>query len=184
METFILSIDIGIINLGFTYGKISEEIVILDTKVVDITMMKHNKVHFCDCKLHHEYCVPDYLDHFIQEYQEYFDNAHVILIERQPITGITNVQDLLYSRFRDRAILISPNKIHKYFNMSKDYDKRKKESVNIAMKYFNDFDSFTNAARKHDMSDSLLFFIYYHETNKKKVKRFCLDFEQFRFNKS
>lgn len=199
----VLSIDVGITNLGYVYSifdlnneintlklefiKTNNDFIeIISCDRVDITNIKHSKVSFCDCKLHHDYCIPDYIDHFIQENQEMFSEADYVIIERQPPTGITNVQDLLFSKFRNKVHLISPNKIHKYFNMSKDYLIRKKESETISEYYLSKFKKFTNNHRKHDISDAMLMLIYFYslklqEINKNKQnKKFCVDFDQFR----
>jgi hypothetical protein len=199
----VLSIDIGITNLGYVYSVFdlnneintlklefiktnNDFIEIISCDRVDITNIKHSKISFCDCKLHHEYCIPDYIDHFIQENQEMFSEADYVIIERQPPTGITNVQDLLFSKFRNKVHLISPNKIHKYFNMSKDYLIRKKESETISEYYLSKFKKFTNNHRKHDISDAMLMLIYFYslklqEINKNKQnKKICVDFDQFR----
>jgi len=199
----VLSIDVGITNLGYVYSifdlnneintlklefiKTNNDFIeIISCDRVDITNIKHSKISFCDCKLHHEYCIPDYIDHFIQENQEMFSEADYVIIERQPPTGITNVQDLLFSKFRNKVHLISPNKIHKYFNMSKDYLIRKKESETISEYYLSKFKKFTNNHRKHDISDAMLMLIYFYslklqEINKNKQnKKICVDFDQFR----
>ena len=199
----VLSIDVGITNLGYVYSifdlnneintlklefiKTNNDFIeIISCDRVDITNIKHSKVSLCDCKLHHDYCIPDYIDHFIQENQEMFSEADYVIIERQPPTGITNVQDLLFSKFRNKVHLISPNKIHKYFNMSKDYSIRKKESETISEYYLSKFKKFTNNHRKHDISDAMLMLIYFYslklqEINKNKQnKQICVDFDQFR----
>jgi hypothetical protein len=199
----VLSIDIGITNLGYVYSIFDLDNEINSIKInfmktnndfieivkcdrVDITNVKHHRIPFCECKLHHDYCIPDYVEHFIQEHQEMFSESDVIIIERQPPTGITNVQDLIFSKFRDKVQLISPNKIHKYFNMSKDYSIRKKESETISEYYLSRFKKFTNNIRKHDISDAMLMLIYFYslklqEINKnKQVKKVFIDFEKFR----
>ena len=198
MELNILSIDIGIINLGMVFANIIikpsnklknkiqngqynhfiKDIVVIDYNKIDITKMKHTTVSCTNCTLRHDRCIPDYVDHFIQEYIEYFNLADVILIERQPPVGITNVQDLLFTRFRDKVELVSPCSVHKYFNMSSDYDIRKQESELIAGEYLI-LDSFL---RKHDIADAMLMIIYYY--NKRQMDLKCelsdLPFEQFR----
>ena len=204
---YILSIDIGILNLGYVYSKLGIEkginipknklkkdyydvcnttdIEIISCDRVDITNFKHSKVKFCDCLLHHDYCIPDYIDHFIQEYSEVFNEADLILIERQPPVGITNVQDLIFSRFRNKVELVSPNKIHKFFRMSKDYSRRKEESQHISEKYLNNFTKYNNNIRKHDISDAMLMIIWYYSNNipnaNIQIAESNIDFEQFRF---
>jgi hypothetical protein len=196
----VLSIDIGISNLGYVYGEYlfdpkvnklnlnplkNNLIKILSCDRVDITNVKHSRVPFCECKLHHDYCIPDYLDHFIQEQQEMFENADKIIIERQPPVGITNVQDLLFTKFRSKVLLISPNTIHKYFNMSKEYSTRKTESESIATYYLKNMKRYLNNVRKHDISDALLMLVYHYSTEMNLVKVVdnpVNDFEKFRFS--
>ena len=202
----ILSIDVGIINLGYVFAEIHSvyikyknlslkthynqendfDINVIECNKIDITNIRHSSVKQCECKLHHDRCIPDYLDHFIQEHVHLFESADIIIIERQPPVGITNVQDLLFKLFRNKVLLISPNSVHKYFKLSKDYDIRKIESEDIAKKYLLDFSNFNNNTRKHDISDAMLMIIYYYKLNKIKNEKKndlsnLLDFEQFRF---
>ena len=201
METIkVLSIDIGIINLGYVFAELSETVNVLECNRINITHMKHNKVKRENCQLHHECCIPDYLDHFIQEYIHLFDSADTILIERQPVMGLMNVQDLLFIRFRKKIRLISPNSVHKFFKMTKgEYEIRKNESNAIAIEYLEKFVSYQNNERRHDISDAMLMVLYYFKNNcfKKIIEvklPFCkaklpfnstkfdiTDLEQFRF---
>ena len=149
--------------------------------------MRHNVVQRSDCTLHHENCIPDYLDHFIQEHPM-FEQCDILLIERQPPVGITNVQDLLFTRFRDKVLLISPNSVHSYFGLSNDYDDRKVNSERIAHTFLSEFNNFTLNHRKHDISDALLMIIYYYklqvdlQINTVPLERTIVDdFEQFRY---
>jgi len=212
----ILSIDIGIINLGFVYSCITipelinhysskykglmmntcyqqnkeiikNNITILDCNRVNITHVKHINVQYCNCKLLHDNCIPDYLDHFIQEHKYMFDECDILLLERQPPVGITNVQDLLFTKFRSKVVLVSPNTVHSYFKMSSEYDTRKEESEKIANEYLNNEFQFTNQVRKHDISDALLMIIYYYKyildehIKKYNYNNLVDDFEKFRF---
>ena len=195
----VLSLDIGIINLGYVYSEITVtndnfrpiankvinyNIEVLSCDKVDITDVKHSIVCRSICKLFHDNCIPDYIDHFIQENQEMFDECDTILIERQPITGITNVQDLIFSKFRNKSILVSPNTIHKHFYMSRDYSVRKIESQQIAKKYLSSNINWINNIRKHDISDALLLLLYhYHQLCKKEYSQLntTVDFEEFRY---
>jgi len=187
----ILAIDIGIINLGYVLAEIGTDVQVVECNKVDITKIKHNKVPYCECKLHHEFCIPDYIDHFIQEYFHLFD-VDIILIERQPIMGITNVQDLLFIKFRNKVKLVSPNSVHKFFKMTKgEYDTRKNESIHLTEEYLSHFKNFDIHERKHDMSDAMLLILHYFKTREvKKESPFTrfqfkepVSFEQFRFVK-
>jgi len=215
METIkVLSIDIGITNLGYVYSEIKiypheieskykarlqnnnyllnlenikKDIKVIDCNRIDITKVKHRRVPFCVCKLHHDRCIPDYLDHFIQE-TVYFDECDVLIIERQPPVGITNVQDLLFKLFREKVLLISPGSVHKYFNLpSCEYELRKLKSEKLSEIYLSAFDKFTSNIRKHDISDAMLMIIYYYKIRMElviestQVQKSDVDFEQFRF---
>jgi len=207
----VFSIDIGITNLGYVYSELQidtdfgskykanmynenyllniinskKDITIIDCDRIDITKVKHKKVAYCVCKLHHDRCIPDYLDHFIQE-TEYFRECDVLLLERQPPVGITNVQDLLFKLFRDKVKMISPGSIHKYFGFpSGEYNIRKELSEKVSEEYLSNFSTFTKNIRKHDIADAMLMIIFYYKNLKKEFielhsKNFD-DFEQFRF---
>ena len=202
----VLSIDIGITNLGYVFADLNfntnlniiknniildrtDYISILKCDRVDITIVKHNKTSLCNCKLHHENCIPDYLDHFIQEHDDIFETAEIILIERQPPVGITNVQDLLFTKFRSKVKLISPSSVHKFFNMSREYLIRKEQSEDISMKYLYFLNNFMNNTRKHDMSDAMLMILYYYKIKNEEIikntkSNLIIDFEKFRFDKN
>jgi len=200
----ILAIDIGIINLGYVFVEITENVLkVIECNKVNITNMKHNKISRCNCNLYHENCIPDYVDHFIQEHSHLFQQADKILIERQPPVGITNVQDLIFTRFRNKVKLISPNSIHKFFKMTKnDYDTRKIESQQLTKHYLENFETFNQLIRQHDVTDAMLLVMYYNTKNKtpdplfgkwdfykqikccnvvEQPKLLLADFEQFRF---
>jgi len=207
----VLSIDIGIINLGYVYAEITIDKEITGSKYknlllntyyepdnynirvlkcdrVDITNVHHRRVKFCDCKLLHERCIPDYIDHFVQE-TPYFEECDVLLLERQPPLGITNVQDLLFTKFRSKVELISPNSFHVFFKFSSNYDIRKTQSVKIAKKYIEHFFNYQISERKHDISDAMIMVIYYCKKRKDQLIRETnyntesIDFEEFKFKK-
>jgi len=186
----VLSIDIGIINLGYVFANINSDnsVEVLQCNRVDITLITHKRVPFCDCKLYHDYCIPDYLDHFIQEYEYMFTESELILIERQPPVGITNVQDLIFTKFRPKIFFINPCSVHKHFGMSKEYLIRKEQSQAISKKYLENFNTFNSSLRKHDMSDAMIMILYYIfkeiiPKNKKVLSTSTIDFENFRYNK-
>jgi len=87
----------------------------------------------------------------------------VILIERQPIGGLVHVEQLLYQAFRNKAILCSPNTIHRHFHMAyKDYDKRKEQSVELARPYLEYLPFWEECQdRRHDVSDALLMLLWW-----------------------
>ena len=148
------------------------------TAKVDITHVRHNRVQPCDCKIPHTNETCDRVMHFIQEYMPVFDEADIILIERQPPMGLKDVEALITQAFRSKVQLISPNKMHKFWGISRyDYERRKEHTEKIASEYV-DLTSYT---RKHDVADAVCIAMFYIKTHyKPKPKR--LPFDEFRFD--
>lgn len=156
MTTNLVSIDIGYSNMA---------IVELTTDFKNFTV---NNVHKIDLSNFNEREVYMSMIKFISEYKEVFDNSDLILIERQPPQGLTNIQDILAYNFSSKVKLICPRSMHKHFMISKlDYDSRKQQTVKITSKYLKDFLVFENESRKHDIADAFCQGLYYIEKNKK-----------------
>ena len=68
---------------NYSFESTKKNIKVVDCNRIDITKVKHNKVSRECCKLHHESCIPDYLDHFVQEYSSYFENCDILLISNK-----------------------------------------------------------------------------------------------------
>lgn len=165
----LIGIDVGYRNVGIVMAECQKEKI--DVKYfnrVDITNIKHNRVSFCDCKIPHTNETSDLISHFIQEYQDLFDQADQILVERQPPGGLKNVESLLHYIFRDKVKLVSPVSMHKHFGMGHlDYEQRKLRTESIASKYI-DLSTFT---RKHDISDALCMILFQNFINKEIIKK-------------
>ena len=159
----VLSVDIGIKHLGLSYSLLDRDYKfkkLLWINLIDITIFD------ClpDCHLFHTNTLTDRIAHVIHKYHSIFDSADVVLIERQPPQGITALEQIIFSAFREKAVLISPVAVHKYFRMREcDYDTRKKISVNIASKYISESfgNIFKSYSRQHDITDTILFTLYW-----------------------
>jgi hypothetical protein len=175
-----LAIDVGIINLGMVGGEVDDfgrQTVINPDEVnickhIDITKLfgdclMDGKLVNDDCKLYHEKNLCDYMMHLFAKYSELFNNADIILVERQPLCGIVSIQDLILREYRSKTLLISPNKMLNSFGiLCYDYDHRKVLTTKIAEKYLSQFNVFENAERKHDMADAFCI-MYFYITQKK-----------------
>lgn len=173
------AIDVGLVNLGFILATVEDETFEIQqiylAQRIDLTVFCHQRVSRKDCKLHHTADATDRVQHFLQEYQPYLEEAAVVLIERQPITGLTHVEQLLYQAFREKAILCSPTKMHTVLGMTRgDYDVRKAESVALAAPYLHDLEAWqTYQDRRHDISDAMcliLFWTRLKQQEKQKVE--------------
>jgi len=176
----IVSIDIGYINMGFVKCHINEnwQIKVLKSERINLKNLPHRVICRHECQLHHTYETVDLMEHFFQEYYNDFDDADEVLIERQPPQGFNNIEALIFSRWRNKSVLISPTSMHKHFYIGKfNYDNRKEETVKIASKYI-DIDE----DRKHDIADALCMIIFHIHDRKEKhrLKQIPhLPFEEF-----
>ena len=176
----ILSIDVGVIHLGISLSLLNmdytlKEIIWVDN--IDITDYKHKKCLISECKLYHTKTFSDWIEHVIQENKEYFDDSDIIIIEKQPPLGFVVVEQLIFSKYRYKTTLISPNSVHKYFNFyNLDYDKRKEFSIKIADRFLSEklIERSKLFDRRHDISDSvciMLYFINKKQEEYKKIQR-------------
>jgi len=171
---YVLSIDIGIRNLALVFCSINKdytfkEIVWFD--LIDITTFQHRDP-WEECKLHHTKTMCDYLEHIFQMHSAIFDAADHILIERQPPQGLVSVEQLIFSKYRYKSELISPNAMHSWIGwrrLNLDYDQRKDRSISYARQYLigveRDYllEYFERYERKHDISDAICLFSFWLE---------------------
>jgi len=167
---YLLSIDIGVINLGLSilaYDKNTYKFKdVMGVDCLDITTFPHPEhIPRCNCKLNHTKTFTDWMEHIFQYYSNLFDNVDYIIIERQPPQGFVAVEQLIYSKFRDKCELISPNSVHKFFDITPhNYDERKLFMESRALQYINTTkvkQEFFSFERKHDMADSICMGIYW-----------------------
>jgi len=177
-DKVVLSIDIGINNLGVAVGLISSmyelsEIAWVDK--LDIKRYTHEKGlaqygrHGSEkgqCPHHHTRTVADWLRHLFLEHAALFDQADYIIVERQPITGITVVEQLIYYQFRDKCFLVSPNSMHSFFRIRElDYEQRKERTVKISQEvtkwHPRATENFERFERQHDISDAICLMVFW-----------------------
>lgn len=125
-------VDVGIINLGFVVFSIDRhwlhpkieyfEKVNLTKLDTSLTQDKTNEL-------------SDRVDRFAHIYRSHLADCEKLFIERQPISGIKVVEQLLFKKYREKAILISPISVHSFFKFGSrqgfDYVKRKLAVVKV-----------------------------------------------------
>lgn len=162
VRMLLFCIDIGIVNMGVAFIKVSDhddmECILADR--IDITDFK------CDerCTLNHSAVMADWISHMVSTYKEELDQADKVLIERQPPMGHRCAEQLLFHKFRHKAVLIHPRSFHCHFNISRlGYEDRKRVMVSQAKRLF---ESSSNTAalyqeRAHDVADAMMLAVYY-----------------------
>ena len=176
----LISIDIGFTNMAIVH--VSTDFTnteVLNIYKINLHCFKETQVHLSMIK-------------FIETYKKLFEEVDLIIIERQPPQGLTNIQDILAYNFYNKVKLICPRSMHKYFYISKlDYEARKKFTTKIADNYLKDNYTYKLLERKHDVADAFCLALYYIQNNKDKfvpVKEIPEDlnnyFDSFRYVKA
>ena len=147
----ILGVDIGYTNMG---------LVMATCKDVDIKVDYIKKVDLSDYKyIGKTNDTAVLISLFVDDHESIFKESEVILIERQPPGGLTNIETLLHYIFMDKVKLISPQSVHRHFGMAHlTYEERKERSISIASKYIKDIPY----ERQHDIADALCMIIHYN----------------------
>lgn len=144
--------------------------------LIDITKIPHRRVCSRDCKIPHTHEVADMMAHFVQEYGHILDTADTILVERQPPTGLTQIETLLLYLYRNKTVLISPNAMHSHFGINHyEYDRRKVYTVEIADTHLSHFETYSGTSRKHDLADAVCFILFHLHPLKEKARLRKLD---------
>lgn len=179
----IVGIDVGYSNLGLVSVTIDKEYEIIPNFVKRVNLKNVR----CHCRdVPHTNEVGDLVAHFIHVYQNIFNDADVILMERQPPGGLTNIESLLFYIFRKKIKLISPNSLQKHFGIGYyDYDRRKIEIEKLATPYLEKFENFSGQVRKHDIADAFCLILFHIANDKRKFilnknkKHSTCNFEEF-----
>lgn len=158
-----LGIDVGIINLAIVKCQVEHYkiVTILDARCINLNELTHSVVPRDQCKLQHSNDVYDKLQHMLQEHFDIFDGVDQVRIERQPLCGLVHVEQLLFGHFRSKSRLISPNAMHKHFDIQMyDYDGRKIQTTRIAEPYLDHMAEFQQRERVHDLADAVCIVLF------------------------
>jgi hypothetical protein len=132
----ILGIDIGIVNLACAEAVVTddfEDLKIRQVNLVNLMKLEHNRVPLAECPLFHTGMAVDRVAHLVQERQALFDAAHTIVVERQPPGGLRDVEQVLVSLFRHKAVVMAPQTMHAFIGSScSPYSIRKQLAIAFA----------------------------------------------------
>lgn len=188
----VTAVDVGYINLAVVSVVVDEE----NDTIGEVVHCSNTDLREVRCKKKN--CIFDRNDkgsshkilHFLESGAfRVFDNSDYIVIERQPLVGLTGVEQslliMLKNRYRRRKYieLISPNTLHAHYGLSTDRAERKQQVEGIVGPYLETFRNYKRATRKHDMADACiycLFFIQVYLPNILSSKRANI-FNKFRY---
>jgi len=165
MTRLIVSIDVGLLNLGLLVAEVAEDYMldrIIAAHKIDLRQLAHTTVARKNCLLHHANCTADRVMHVIQEHRAYFDRAEKVLIERQPLCGLTDVEQVFMALLRDKTVLVSPNAMHKHFDIGHlNYDGRKVATTRLANQHLEHDPVWKTLTRKHDVADAYCLMMFW-----------------------
>jgi len=173
----ILSIDVGITNLGLSLAILDEAYHVIQIEwvnIVDITDFTHNyDLYEKDCCVNHDSRnFADWLQHFFLEYETLFEISDYILVEKQPPQGLVVVEQIIMFKYRNKCHLVHPRSMHSWFGIGSAnihgedaYEERKKKTQLIAEKnvkwHPRAIDSYSKLIRKHDVTDSICLMLFW-----------------------
>jgi len=166
-----VSIDIGIINMGFVSATINEDYTINEIThcaLENITESCNKK----NCDLPHGNNMCDRMIHFFEKYKDFLEQADKILIELQPPQGLIVIQELIRFKYHEKTETVSPRSMHCHYGIQGlDYDQRKAWTTKFAIFYLSGFKEFVFNTRKNDMGDSTAQLCFYlNKLNKKYLE--------------
>jgi len=176
----LVGIDIGYLNMGISVCHVEDD---LDESTLSVEHVAKINLRYLRGKGIHEE-----VDTFVKEFiLPKLTEKAVIMVERQPPTGLTAIEYLILHILKDYTIVrVAPNSLHKQFQIGHlCYEKRKEFIEKYVEKYFTNTrktkTKYDNMTRKHDVADSILFCLFYCRKNKISFKNVVEDFELFRF---
>lgn len=204
---YIVSVDIGIHHLALVLVETHPDYTLHDLvwfELIDITQFVHLDVTSRRaCALPHTRTASDWLAHVFFLYQELFQLADHILIERQPPGGQIAIEQLFFFHFRSKAILIHPNAVHAFFGWRVDtedaqdrYQYRKEKSLHVLQYRLSQtprtwlLPELERFVRHHDIADAYCQVVYFAYQKHLEARRdrpsdtqvdLELDLERFRF---
>jgi hypothetical protein len=171
----IVSIDVGCKNLALVGVTVDD----LDLSVRDVTFLARINLmnkgtcreRDCDACKRPTVCrirktAMDGLYHVLRAYKSEFSLADVVLIEKQPMQGLLDVEAALYMAFIHKAVLVMPRSVHKFLGIGDlPYESRKVSTeayargmLECSQKMAAKFESL---GRKHDVADALCFVAFF-----------------------
>jgi hypothetical protein len=155
--SYVIAIDVGIRNMGLCVYDFMENKVIFWTNT---------------CLTNERY-IPShnvaYVRDYVLKYREYFDNACMVVVERQMQTNMRIIEALFQQCFYDKCVVISPRSCKAHYGLCmKDYKANKVAAIAWADAFTANnkavVPEFTWTNKKDDMADALMLVMYYLDT--------------------
>jgi len=161
--SYVIAVDVGIKNLGLCIFDFRISKVVLWENVTLVPSGRYIPAHNVQ-----------YVRDFVRKYEDYFNNAFQVIIERQMRCNMRIIESLMQSMYFDRCIVISARSVKAHYDLStRNYRANKQKAVQWATNFiwqnpqvFVDEirESYRAAKKQDDLADSLLMLMYYLDT--------------------
>ena len=162
---YIICIDVGIKNLAFIgYNVKTREIDCWDNVTIcgDDKYMPYNNV--------------DYMYTFVAKYDNYFNHAIKVIIERQMRANMRIIESILHTMFFPICTIISAKEVKMHYDLStRNYRQNKKVAVEYVTTQLETHDCISNHKqcleligqhnKKDDLADAMLLLLFYLQTH-------------------
>ena len=163
VERYVVAIDVGIKNFGICIFDFCSSKVVLWENTTITPFGRYQPANNVR-----------YVRELVARYDNYFQNAHAVLIEKQMRTNMRIIEAVLHCMFYDNCYIISPKAIKMHYGLSTaNYLKNKQRAIEWSNAFVSaNKDAFEDGAtdvyvcstKRDDMADSLLLVLYYLDT--------------------
>lgn len=175
----IVGIDVGHTNLAMVVAEVevdkkTDELVgikVVHAQMTDLGLMTCPNPEDC-MFLPGDRSAAHKCHHWVESCDKWFRGSDLVVMERQPLCGLTGIEQSIYIYVKQRHSggssnhirLLSPNSMHCHFKMSDDKAVRREEIVEISRAYLEESRAFKNAKEKDHLADAFGFILFYCQT--------------------
>lgn len=160
---YVIAIDVGIKNLGLcVFDFATAKFVFWD----NVSLVPNGRYLPADNV--------QYVLNFVKHYENFFNEASVVLVERQMRCNMRIVEAVIQTLFFDKCVIINARSVKAHYQLgTKNYRMNKQRAVEWTTSFLqNNTDAFTPGVttaftvknKKDDLADSLLLVTYYLDT--------------------
>lgn len=171
--SYIISIDVGIRNLGF---------VVYDTTTQNVVEWK--RVDICKEGKYFPYKNVQYALDFMNEHANYFANCQLLLVERQMRVNMRILEAVFQSQMYDRCVVVQAQSVKMHFSIAcRNYKQNKRRAVEWLTFHWNTFagkyvlninawqQTWLCSNKQDDLADCMIMLLYYLNTYSDSVKK-------------
>ena len=164
---YVVSIDVGIQNLGLC---------IADISVLPAEVVVWERVRLCSSSKYYPAETVSHVVQFVQKYKSYFNELAKLIIEQQMRTNMRMVEAALHALFHANTIVLNPRVVKVHYNLStRNYKTNKLAAVTYVVEHLDDHKlkvyiphalwcAYLAGKKQDDLADALIMLLYFLET--------------------